>query len=145
MTEGSEKNMNTETTTVVTADMAESITDAARACHQLAGEKGWWPELVELPTMSNEQRVNTIAAKIALIHSEASEALEELRHCESLSDLREVRLEGLKPEGFGVELADVVIRCFDLACATGVDIGALIRDKHNFNANRAHRHGGKTL
>ncbi len=139
--------MNTETDTRVTADMAEAISDAARACHQLAREKGWWPELVELPTMANDQRLNTIGAKIALIHSEASEALEALRECGSLADIREVKHSGprLKPEGFGVELADVIIRCFDLACAVGVDVGALIRDKHSFNAGREHRHGGKNL
>lgn len=47
----------------------------------------------------------------------------------------------LKPEGFGVELADAVIRIADLAYLTGVDLGALVLEKMTYNATRPHKHG----
>lgn len=65
----------------------------------------------------NEPRTDALyAAKIALIHSEASEAFECLRD----GDIT-LRFEGQKqkPEGLAAELADVVIRCMDLAEALG--------------------------
>jgi NTP pyrophosphatase (non-canonical NTP hydrolase) len=49
----------------------------------------------------------------------------------------------LKPEGFGSELADIVIRVFDLAEDLGIDIAAEIRRKMRYNESRAYRHGGK--
>lgn len=49
----------------------------------------------------------------------------------------------LKPEGFGVELADAVIRIADLAYLTGIDLEALIREKHQYNATRPYKHGRK--
>lgn len=49
----------------------------------------------------------------------------------------------LKPEGFGVELADAVIRIADLAYLTGLDLGALILEKMTYNGTRPHKHGRK--
>jgi hypothetical protein len=48
-----------------------------------------------------------------------------------------------KPEGFGVELADAVIRCFDLAEAMKIDLPALIELKHQYNKSRPFKHGNK--
>lgn len=48
-----------------------------------------------------------------------------------------------KPEGFGSELADIVIRVFDLAEDLGIDLAAEIKRKMHFNESRAYRHGGK--
>jgi hypothetical protein len=48
-----------------------------------------------------------------------------------------------KPEGFGIEIADAVIRCFDLADAMGIDLAAAIKLKHEYNKSRPMRHGGK--
>jgi len=48
-----------------------------------------------------------------------------------------------KPEGFGSELADIVIRVFDLAEDLGIDLAAEIKRKMLFNESRAYRHGGK--
>ena len=50
-----------------------------------------------------------------------------------------------KPEGFGVEIADAIIRCLDLTEALGIDIGERILEKHEYNGTRPHRHGGKKL
>lgn len=48
-----------------------------------------------------------------------------------------------KPEGFGVEIADAFIRIGDLVEAMGVDIGPMIKTKHEYNRSRPIRHGGK--
>lgn len=48
-----------------------------------------------------------------------------------------------KPEGFGIELADAVIRIGDLAARMGIDLSAAIVLKHEYNKTRPHRHGNK--
>ncbi len=48
-----------------------------------------------------------------------------------------------KPLGIPTEIADVVIRCMDTAEALGFDLMDAMIEKHNYNATRAHRHGGK--
>ncbi len=82
-----------------------------------------------------------IAARLALIHGEVSEALEECAR--GRMDLW--HSEGGKPEGFGVELADVFLRLVDLAESTGVNLGHMVRIKHWYNLSRPIRHGGKKL
>lgn len=48
-----------------------------------------------------------------------------------------------KPEGFGIELADTIIRILDTAGALGLDMAELMRVKMMYNATRPPRHGGK--
>jgi hypothetical protein len=81
-----------------------------REAHKIARSKGWW-DGVDAP----EQVWASVPEKIALIHSEISEALECAREGQMVTTLRE---DG-KPEGFPSELADVVIRCYDLMGALG--------------------------
>lgn len=50
-----------------------------------------------------------------------------------------------KPEGIPSELADVVIRVFDLCGAYNIDLEAAIEEKLKYNRTRAIRHGGKKL
>lgn len=110
----------------------ETIGTWQERVHALAVEKDWWP-VGEAPN---------IPEKLALIHSEISEALEEYR--KPGGGLRAVSYSaGGKPEGFGVELADAVIRIMDLCGYLGLDLGALIKEKHQFNRTRSARHGGK--
>jgi hypothetical protein len=84
---------------------------------------------------------DAVLAKLALVHSELSEAVEEARedrwtewHSSSKPD---------KPEGFVIELADAVIRLFHIAGLLGLDLEAAVRDKTAYNETRPHRHGGK--
>lgn len=54
--------------------------------------------------------------------------------------------EGLaKPEGFGSEAADVLIRLLDTCRRRGVDLEYEVQRKLAYNATRGHRHGGKRL
>lgn len=46
-----------------------------------------------------------------------------------------------KPEGFPVELADVMIRLMDLAERMGIDLAEMINIKMAYNATRPYRHG----
>ncbi|MBR3996408.1 MAG: hypothetical protein IKI97_14170, partial [Clostridia bacterium] len=46
-----------------------------------------------------------------------------------------------KPEGVPSELADAVIRCFDMADYYGIDLEAAIMEKHAFNLTRPYKHG----
>ena len=79
-----------------------------------------------------------IPEKLALIHAEVSEALEEYRNPEATAYLR---FEEGKPEGFGIELADVVIRVMDLCAALGVDLEEMIQIKASYNKSRPFMHG----
>ena len=61
---------------------------------------------------------------VALIHSEVSEILEEFRK-DKQATTTYYREDG-KPEGIPSEIADVVIRCFDMADYYGINLEAAI-------------------
>ena len=99
--------------------------------NQNAKDHGWW---------DNERTFGEI---IALIHSEASEALEEYR---SGRDIREVYFsDNGKPEGIPIELADVIIRILDFCGRYDIDIDHALAKKMMYNRNRPYRHGGKVI
>ena len=110
------------------SDQVESAAAFLQAiCHGAAKSAGWWvdPKTGE-PGQNNPM---CFAQKLCLIHSEISEAMEGDR--KSLQDdklphrpMREV------------ELADAVIRIFDLAGAYDMDIGGAIAEKLAYNAQR---------
>ena len=74
---------------------------------------------------------NKIPAKLALIHSEVSEALEAFRGNDRIN--------------FKEELADIVIRVLDMAAGLDVDIEKYIAEKIAKNCGRGWRHGGKRV
>ena len=77
------------------------------------------------------------AAKIALMHSELSEALEATRNNNP---------ESKKIPGFShveEELADCVIRIMDFAGHFGLDLSEAIIAKIEHNSSRPHKHGKK--
>lgn len=108
------------------------LQEMQRLAHENSRAKGFWPE-------KNVDH-NAIAVRLALIHSEVSEALEAVRK----SDMASREVNG-KPEGFPSELADVVIRTVDLSEALGIDLEAEILKKMAYNSTRPHLHGGKKL
>jgi NTP pyrophosphatase (non-canonical NTP hydrolase) len=94
-------------------------------CHGAAAQ--WW---VDLKT-GEDTRSNPLlfTQKLALIHSEVSEALEGDR-----KDLMDDKLPHRKMRE--VELADAVIRIFDTAGGFGMDLAGAIVEKLVFNAQR---------
>lgn len=92
--------------------------------HGRACRKGWWDDCwhdEDQYVVNNELDPDKVLAlvpeKLALIHSELSEALE----CYRKGEMTTYYTAQGKPEGFPVELADVVIRCADLLGALGVN------------------------
>lgn len=107
----------------------KTINDYVRECHSVSVQKGFYDD-VEV----NERFIGT---QIALMHSELSEALEELRNGITPTYYRH---DG-KPEGFTVELADCIIRIFDLCGALGLDLGQALELKMEYNKKRKYKHG----
>jgi len=116
------------------------------AAHAMAVSKGWW----------NEDR--GVPECLALIHSEVSEALEDYRnglmstvlHMDGGLQIQpepktflDYASAGAKPEGFPIELADILIRIFDLAGRLNIDLDQAVAIKMAYNATRPERHGGK--
>lgn len=115
--------------------------------HRLSREKGWWPQLDDKNSSPAEKKKlveATIPEKLVLIHSEVSEAMEEYRRRKRITEVSFGEDdEEEKPEGLPIELADVVIRVFDLAEALHIDLGYWIVRKYEYNQTRKKRHGGK--
>lgn len=80
-----------------------------------------------------------IDRKMLLSVGELIEAQEELRSGHEPEEV--YYAESGKPEGFGIELADAIIRILDIAEYAGLDMGALMAEKHLFNVTRPHKHG----
>jgi NTP pyrophosphatase (non-canonical NTP hydrolase) len=120
------------------------INELIKAAHASAAKKGWWdpePSFGEL---------------ISLIHSEASEALEDYRNGRDITEVwyenKELKTRlsdpitpNCKPCGIPSELADIVIRVFDACGRYGIDLERAIKEKMAYNATRPIRHGGKKL
>lgn len=100
------------------------------ACYEGSFKAGWHNDPKTGEPRSVEQNRELFPVRIALCHSELSEALEGDR--KSLMDDHLPHREMAE-----VELADAVIRIFDLAGAMGYDLGSAIAEKLTYNAQRA--------
>jgi len=104
-------------------------------CHGQAKHNGWWTDMLTgqdltsngYPKVSPTKNVGEL---LALIHSEVSEALE--HHRKLLMDDKLPHRNGLE-----VELADAVIRIFDVGGGLGIDIPGAIAEKLVYNGKRA--------
>lgn len=110
-----------------------SIHEVALQCHEIANDHGFW-DGVELSDA-------VVSEKLMLMVDEISEAHEELRTHGFASDDRFVYFKGEKPEGLAIELADAVIRIFDLAVKMGFNIEEAILLKMKYNKTRPYKHG----
>lgn len=131
-----------------------NLNELAEKIHKIAKEHGFWDEERNFGEM------------VALMHSELSEALEAHREGHPAryykgkrdsewvevfkgpddryyfpASVYSIPLKSLKPEGVAVELADCLIRILDTMHSMDVDIDDIVREKVNFNARRAHKHG----
>lgn len=105
-----------------------------------------------------------VGEKLALIHSEVSEALEAYRERYPINRNKYEFIDPLdgvtyildkedtqfdkkdyKPVGFPSELADIVIRVMDLAEHIGISLEEVIVEKMAYNKTRPIKHGGKLI
>jgi hypothetical protein len=118
--------------TVVDFDIFAQMPDKAAATlnnmrdiiHQRNVDAGWWNDLV-----TGEKLDRNVPELLALIHSEVSEGLEGYR--KSLMDDHLPHRPMLE-----VEMADTIVRIFDLCGGLGLDIGGALVEKLAYNAQR---------
>jgi NTP pyrophosphatase (non-canonical NTP hydrolase) len=113
---------------VFAGNASQQLTDI---CH--AANRTWWTDLKtgeDLTSAPGQPLKVNIPEKLMLIVSEVAEAME--GHRKNLNDDKLPHRKMLE-----VELADAVIRIFDLAGGVGLDVAGALREKLAFNAKRA--------
>ncbi len=119
-----------------------------RGVYKTAKNSGWWEERDRLQKLAEGTGDDSFArfakavlqaSQIALIQSEASEALEALRAGNPPDDKIPNR------DGMTAELADIIIRCMDFAEGYELALAETIIDKMVMNSGRPKKHGGKIL
>lgn len=100
------------------------VNELCKQIHEQNRRAGWWND-ADNPLI--------VPTKLGLIHSEVSEALE--GHRKSLKDDKLPQFDMI-----AVELADVLIRVFDLAGFLGIELGTVMRAKEDFNKTRIDHH-----
>lgn len=120
------------------ATFVKLFNELAAGAHANSREKGFWALHDELKAHPRFAEIEVMwkLSRIALMHSEASEALEGIR-----KNLPDDHLPNRSMEV--AELADVVIRILDFAGAYKLPLAEVIIEKMIYNSGRPHMHGGK--
>lgn len=117
--------------------LAYGINDAQERVYAVNAANGWFED------------DRTVGDDIALLHSEVSEMLEAYRDGGLGDQTRELKHpepgQLAKPEGFGAEAADVLIRLLDTCKRRGINLPAEFERKLAYNMTRGHKHGGKVM
>lgn len=113
--------------------VSNSVQNLVYIVHEQNKEAGWWNDLDTGESLTNKRGfpfVRNVSELLILVHSEVSEALEGYR-----KDLRDTHLP--QYDSLTVELADVVIRVFDIAGGLSLNLSEAVRDKLIYNKTRA--------
>lgn len=148
------------------ATVATVIQNLAKRCQAASEKAGWYEERDAINAFDKSEASNfpagsalqkrfierhthnsvPVVTKLMLIVSEVSEAMEVIRRSEPDSPRLFVNVTDPvtgKMEGLPSELADIIIRTFELAVGLDIDIGSAIMEKMSNNAGRSYRHGSK--
>ena len=101
------------------------INKLSEEIHQDNVAAGWWTDLA-----TNQPKDRNMGELLCLVHSEISEAMEGYR-----KNLQDDKLPH-RPM-FEVELADALIRIFDIAGKYNLDLDGAIAEKRAYNKSRA--------
>ncbi|KYC49198.1 MAG: hypothetical protein AMQ74_01466 [Candidatus Methanofastidiosum methylothiophilum] len=117
--------------------LSVKLIDLINEAYKTADEHGW-------------HSINrTFGDLIALCHGELSEALEEYRdgglNKDNLIYYKNDKEGNIKPEGVAVEIADLLIRVFDLCKDMDIPIIDALKIKMEYNKLRPYLHGGKKI
>ena len=106
-----------------------SFKQVQQIVHENARQKGWW----------KDDNTSEDGVRIALMHSELSEALEAMRNGNPYSK----KIPNF--EHVTEEMADVVIRIMDYCERRELCLAEAIIAKHHHNIGRPFKHGGKAF
>ena len=92
----------------------------SKAVAEFVAEKGFY-------TPTEIEETDALLSKLMLVVTEVGEAAEAVRHHDR--------------ENFKEEMADTIIRVYDICGKMEIDLGRAIADKMAVNAGRPHKHG----
>lgn len=115
-----------ETFPLDNAGIRRSVDLLVDQCFGASAASGWWNDPHTGESLLGERNVPEM---LCLIHSEISEAME--GHRKRLQDDKLPHRPMIE-----VELADALIRIFDLGRGLGLDLGGAVAEKIEFNLNR---------
>jgi len=101
--------------------------DLSTVCHGQACKAGWWNDIHTGEDLRGKRNVGEL---LCLVHSEISEAMEGHRKGSMDTHLTHRPM-------FEVELADALIRIFDIAGAMNLDLSGALVEKLEYNESRA--------